>query len=473
MANFVGVINIIPLMKTCLISLLFLILFQVACARGHTVADRATRRPLAGASIFDSRGRLMGIADEYGRVPYIGADRMPVIVRCLGYKEKTVNRADIVTIFMSVSTTALPEVVVESPRLKVLHVLGYVREYSTLTTMTDTVFLFREKMVDFMLTPGSSMKFKGWKKPRVLKSESYYRFTDRFGLDSVSNKSSYHFSWSDWVSIVPTPRMPEAIRCVPSGTETLYGKYSQSEIWRRDDDGSVNIDVNVLADASARKWVPEFKGFFRDDLDFQKFNLKVNYRNVIGEEITDRDLSGYSFAIESEGRGRDMFMFNRKNERVSVTTYAEVYVVDREYITVKEARKWKNMDFDTEALVIIPSPDAPPLQPHIVELIARIEGIDHTEVRLDFTPDERLAGGPSPVENIGTRVLNVLKLAVGISQYSGRKNFEKNWRKFTEQCRNRNVVISLPPKQPLDSCEQSTQRSDAEKRDIEPGGEGN
>lgn len=49
------------------------------------------------------------------------------------------------------SVTELPEVLVESPKRNMLHVMAYVREYSNLTTYSDTVILFREKMVDFML----------------------------------------------------------------------------------------------------------------------------------------------------------------------------------------------------------------------------------------------------------------------------------------------------------------------------------
>ncbi|MDE6416515.1 MAG: carboxypeptidase-like regulatory domain-containing protein, partial [Duncaniella sp.] len=294
-------------MKPTVILIMLLLVFPAFQAAGQTVVDASTLRPLPGASVFDSRGRLMGVADGKGYIPHIAVDRLPATVRCLGYKEGNLTREATDTVFMKAVSTVLPEVIVESPRLKVLHVLGYVREYSTLSTMTDTVFLFREKMVDFMLTPGMSMsmKFKGWTKPRVLKSESYYRFTDHLGLDSVSNKCGHHFSWSDWVSIVPSPRMPAAIRNVETGCDTLRGKYSTAELWLRDN-SRVTVDVNVLADASCRRWVREFSGFFSDNLDFQKFKLKADYRNVTGDEISVRDLAAYSFTIESEGRGRDM-----------------------------------------------------------------------------------------------------------------------------------------------------------------------
>ena len=59
------------------------------------------------------------------------------------------------------NVTDLPEVVVESRQNKALHMLAYIREYSTLTTSSDTIFLFREKMADFMTGPGEKSRFRG------------------------------------------------------------------------------------------------------------------------------------------------------------------------------------------------------------------------------------------------------------------------------------------------------------------------
>lgn len=453
-------------MRKYLACLALLTLLPVFHVYGQIVADAVTRRPLPGASVFDGKGRLLGVTDSKGNMPHVVSDRLPVMIRYLGYSERLLDESLPDTVYMSVLPTYLPDVLVEAKKLNVLHILGYVREYSTLSTMTDTVFLFREKMVDFMLTPGKSMRFKGWTKPRVLKSESYYRFTDHTGLDSVSNKCRNHFSWSDWVGIIPAPHMPDKIRDSECGADTLYGKYSPSEIWMRGD-SRVNVDVDVLADTAGRKWVPNLGGFFRNNLDFEKFRLKLDYRNVIGNEITERDLAGYSFVIESNGRGRDMFMFNRKDEKFSVSTYAEVYVVDREMISVKEARKWKDMKFDTGALAIIEPPEAPALQPYIRELIARVDGIDHDGVRLDFTPDERLAGGPPVYENIGRRVLNVLKTAVGISQYKSKRNFERRWKEFTEQRRYKNNMVYLSSEQSFDSGQQPAQGKTPESEKVD------
>ena len=62
----------------------------------------------------------------------------------------------------------LPEFTVYPLDRPVLHITGYVRENSMLTTMRDTVFLFREKLVDFMLPGLKAGKFRGWSRPFLL-----------------------------------------------------------------------------------------------------------------------------------------------------------------------------------------------------------------------------------------------------------------------------------------------------------------
>ena len=181
------------------------------------------------------------------------------------------------TIFLSENVSELPEVIVESRRNRVLHILAYVREYSTLATYTDTVFLFREKMVDYMFSTDGETKFRGWSTPRILTCKSYYRFTDENGLDSVSDASHYHFSWSDWIGLEPKVSLPNKLRNTKIVTDTLHGKYSPTEIWDRIDD-RLKIEIDVLSDTASRKWVPNLSGFFRRDLEFDKFKVKYNYK---------------------------------------------------------------------------------------------------------------------------------------------------------------------------------------------------
>ena len=70
------------------------------------------------------------------------------------------------------------------------------------------------------------------------------------------------------------------------------------------------------------------------------------------------DLAGYSFDIESNGRGHGMFMFNRVDQPYCVSTYGEVYVIDKEYVTVKEARKWEKRQMSGRDIAIFEPAEA-------------------------------------------------------------------------------------------------------------------
>lgn len=395
------------------------------------IADAVTHRPLPSASIFDRQGNIVGISDSRGIMPFIPSNVYPVTVRYLGFKEETVPSMGRDTIFLSENVSELPEVIVESRQHKVLHMLAYVREYSNLTTYRDTVFLFREKMVDYMLTPDKKMKFKGWSTPRVLTCRSYYRFTNSDGLDSVSDRCNHHFSWSDWIGAAPVAQIPGELSGKDVGVYTLKGKYGPVEVWTKNED-RITVDINVLADSVGRKWVPNLSGFFRNDLDFERFKVRFKYRDIISESVDPSDLTGYSINIESYGRGHDMFRFNKVDEPFFVNTYAEVYVMDKEYVTVKEAKMWDKCKFNTDEIGIYKPRDVPELHTSIVSLIARVNNIDSDKIRLEIAPDDRLIGKNNGNRNfqLGHRALTLLKQITGIASYKSNKNINRRWNEF-------------------------------------------
>ena len=51
-------------------------------------------------------------------------------------------------------------------------------------------------------------------------------------------------------------------------------------------------------------------------------------------------------------------------------------------------------------------------------------------VRLNFTPDSRLAGGFRRPQNLGQRALAMLKQMTGITLFKSHKNFKDNWKEF-------------------------------------------
>ncbi|MDE6049183.1 MAG: carboxypeptidase-like regulatory domain-containing protein, partial [Paramuribaculum sp.] len=323
-------------MVRCIVALMLCVLsvnMTDAAARHIIVADSASREPLPGASVYDRRDRVIAVSDNRGRLPEIASASFPVTVRYIGFKDKKVSRADADTVFLQEFYSELPEVIVDSRGHRFLHILAFVREFSSLSTYTDTVFLFREKMVDFMIKTDKRTKFSGWVIPRTLTSKSYYRFTDAYGLDSVSDSYLNHFSWSDWVGLPPNSLVPTALIAAENATDTIRGKYSPAEIWTRNGD-NLNIKVNVLADTIRRSWVPNLDLFFKKYVDFEQLNTDFDYY-LSGDTLSVLGLDRYSYQIESRGRARDMFRFNRLNEPCFVSTSADVYILDKEFITHK------------------------------------------------------------------------------------------------------------------------------------------
>lgn len=327
--------------------------------------------------------------------------------------------------------TELPEVMVESPRRNMLHVLAYVREYSMLSTYSDTVSLFREKLVDFMIPGSFKTHYKGWKIPRVIKSESYYRFTNAEGLDSVSATSRHHFSWSDWMGLPPNMQLPDVFQKNLSFRDTVFGKYSPAEIWNRNND-LVRVEINVLTDTVGRRWVPNIKPFFRDEnLEFEDFRLGIDYENVLGNTLKQSDLTKFTYRVDARGRGHDMFRFNRREEDFFATTDGELYVLDLEYITEKEARKWGSGKYDTDELEVIRAVDAPPLSEETLALIDRVRHIDNEAVRLDGFIDRSMIRMERK-RSRGAGFLRYLKNITGISDAVAGKKQDKEWKKFRD-----------------------------------------
>lgn len=415
-------------MVRCGFVLLFVFLGVImSLGQRVVVADSATRVTLPGASFFDASGQFLGSSDANGS---FRLGNCPATIRYIGYEEKAVN-APADTIYLRESNILLDAVTVEKKKRLVLHMTAYVREYSSLSTYSDTVYLFREKLVDFML-PNPGTKFDGWSLPRVLTSQSYYRFTNASGLDSVSNRYNNYFSWADWMGLAPTQQLPSNLgMCV---SDTIRGKYSPAEIWQKNDN-RLSINVDVLADTIGRRWVPGLTKLLRNhDADFEQLKLKLDY----SVEPTPLGLMGYSFNIQSRGRARDMVSFNRQEEPFFVSSYAEVYVLDREFITVKEAKKLSGK-LDYGELSIIRSPFAPELSPEVRGLMARVDNIDHDGARLaTVTIDTNNFNPQGPPPNMAQRAWSMIKGMVGISDYKANRREKKQWRDFRDEQRRRN-----------------------------------
>lgn len=416
--------------KLQLVFLLLLIANAVlAQTKRAVVAGRVTRQPLPNASVLDSKGRFLGVGNDKGELPPISKSDCPVTVKYLGYEDLVLYNIGKDTLFMDELAMKLPEIVIQPKKHTHLHLLAYVREYSTLSTLTDTVTLFREKMVDFLTPLSSKNKIKGWHTPRVLTARSFYRFTDSAGLDSVSDRCSHHFSWTDWVGMPPVSHLPSELVDKENGSFTLSGKYSVTELWNKNDD-RVSVEIDVLADTTSRKWVANLQSFFHKDTDFESFKIHYNFEPVMDNLVSDVNLKGYSFNIESKGRGRGMFMFNRRDEPFYVSTYCEVYIIDKEYIEAAEAKKWSQLHEKGCDIALLVPVEAPPLQASVQSLISRVNNLDHNSVRLATRPDISSIGYRAEPVSIGKSVLQRLKSMVGIDHLIANRKWNKSYNEF-------------------------------------------
>lgn len=363
---------------------LLLIAFLLpAFAKATVVVDAVSDSPLPKASIFDNRGAFIGTTSDYGTLPRILPEAYPISIRVVGYETATRENPSTEPIRLTKMDFELPEVLIESKKRQVLHIVGYLREYSTAASYSDTVLLFREKTVDFMIPAKKLTNYKGWTQPRMLASRSFYRFSDSSGRDSVSDQFRQHFSWSDWVGIFNSKRIPDSMYGKNSANETVMGKYSPSLIWNRIDD-RITLDVNILADKSNVDWMPSLFTQFSNQVEFTTFSLKYTFTGVEpdDEEILADNIAAMSFNVESQGRGRDIQQVFHTSGPIYVNTYAELYIADKEYITLDEAKKWEKHPPRGEEIGILTAPDAPPLQASIVNLIERVGNIDHSAIRL-------------------------------------------------------------------------------------------
>lgn len=265
--------------------------------------------------------------------------------------------------------TQLPEVIVRPKKYSSLHLLCYVREFSTLSSDYDTIQLLREKTIDFMI-PAKRKKKGEWFKPRVLASRSAYRFANFEGLDSVSDRFTEHFSWSDWISIFSTFRLESE----PSADE-------------------ISLRVDLIADKEKRKMMPSVIELLESPVeDFKRFDVTYYFTDLISDAVTPENIKRFDIDIRSGQGYRKLNRVLKTKDPVSINTHAEIYVISKEYLDDSDASRWKkNPPINEENDIVIPS-DVPPLPPLYADIAYRASLIDHDQIRRDAKNDPLLIG---------------------------------------------------------------------------------
>lgn len=295
----------------------------------------------------------------------------------------------------SEKATVLPTLVVKPRKYKMLHLIGYVREYSTLSTYYDTIQLFREKTVDFMI-PASKSSNGGWLNPRLLASRSCYRFANYEGLDSVSDRFREHFSWSDWMSLFRKAEIPSGIYAneTHDTSDTILNSNAISSIWHRIDDDNLTLYVDLLVDKKNHSWLPGLSNFLdKDDAtEFRQLKITYHFTDIESRILSPQNVSRFDVDIRSGGRGRNLRHIFHTSDTIYVDTHAEFFITDKEYLSSSEAAKWTKHPPKSDEIGIHAPAEAPDIFPQYADIVSRTALIDRDKLRRDAKSDKLLIG---------------------------------------------------------------------------------
>lgn len=331
-----------------------------------------------------------------GELPSASRSDFPLEIRCLGYLSRKVQAGAGDTLRLRPGSNELGELTVNSVKKGVLYLKGYVREYSSLTTEIDTVLLFREKAVDFMVATRRAKGFDSRLTPRLLASRSYYRFLTPAGEDSVGNYFRSNFSRTDWIGL------PPGYQTLPQGLSPGGEVRSPSIVWRRDSSG-IDLEADILGDTANRRLMPLITSFMNLDVNFTELKTFGRYAVEADDkpaELFADALTRLSVSMVFDGQGRRFPLVYGTDDKYTVKTLAEIFITDRRYISTGQARKLERNCPAMTADDIMAPPEAGSLPEEIMALKQRVENIDHTGRHLDFTADPDTYSGriSGPIE---------------------------------------------------------------------------
>lgn len=315
--------------------------FLPAMAHAVKVTD-PTGDPLARASVFAANGSIAGVCGDDGSIPDFPASHYPLTIRYVGFEPAVIATPATTDVTMRPVSYDLPELVIDNKSRNVLHLIGYMREYSTMATTRDTSLLYSEKVVDFMIPREKVKKLKGWTSPRVLARRDYVLYTNAEGLDSVGREVDDTFSLSDLVDIIKDRiTVPDSLLDGSARAATVAGKYTPRMEWRRVG-ADYTLDIDALGDKKDHRWSPNILKLFGLTTDFSEFYTTYLFNDLSGGTISAENVSRATFGIKAYCRGKMFRWATGSKEPFNLNSYYEFYVTDRQYLTPEEAIEWKN-----------------------------------------------------------------------------------------------------------------------------------
>ncbi len=339
--------NIRRVMTVPIFLLLTVLLSMAKTAESRPLlVDKETGEPLVLASITDRNGTMIALTGNDGVIPELPANAFPVTFSYLGYVPLEIDSVNSENIRMVPKTLDLSEIIVSPGMRPLLHITGYMREYVSSFGSKDSLTIYKEAIVDFLI-PIDKTKIKGWQKPRILTSNTYSRHTNADGLDSVSRYADEIFLMSYNLNVFPTStsnvlNLPEKIANTSGiASETVFTKKKTKMDWQKNGN-VIRMNHDIMTQYPNHVYTPNALKVIGATTDFTEALSSYVFINSDGENaITPADLSQISLSLKMTGRGKAYkWAFNTQTP-LDMRSYIEIYITDREYVSEEEAKELK------------------------------------------------------------------------------------------------------------------------------------
>lgn len=344
-------------------------------ADAYRLIDASTNAPLPLASITDCSGNVVGMTDKSGVIPELQKDRYPITFNYMGYASLQILKPAEDDMKMVPQEYELPEIVIIPGSRPLLHLTGYMREITSVLSSSDSVTLFKESVVDF-LVPVEKTKVKGWNKARELASKTYVRMSNSSGLDSVSTNHEYEFIlWGNRKGLIPSAaKIPDKIKGTDVACDTIMGKYYPKIIWLKNGDVT-RWYGDALANEKNHITTPWALKIFGLTTDVTEISENYVFDTPDGGFIRPTDLRQVSVTIDMLAKGKLFKKTFDSSSPVNVRTYMELYLTDREFLSVEEGKSLKNEIPSIESSEILAPTNANPLHPAIRRTVERVNSL--------------------------------------------------------------------------------------------------
>lgn len=360
-------------------SLLLTAFFSAAkIAENRTLLiDKETEEPLVLASIIDRNGTIIALTGNDGTIPDLPTNAFPVTFSYMGYSPLEVHAVTNGNIGLTPKTFELSEVVISPGIRPLLHITGYMREYTSSFGSKDSLTIYKEAIVDFLI-PIAKTKNKGWQKPRILASNTYQRHTDAKGLDSVSNNTDNIYLMASHLNVFPSStssmlNLPKKIANASGvASETVYTKKNAKMDWQRNGD-VIRLNHDGLTQFPNHIYTPNALKVIGATTDFTEVLTSYIFITNEGESaITPADLCQISLSLKMTGRGKAYKWAFDSQTPLDMRSYIEIYITDREYVSEEEGKKLKKNPPVVGSKIRAPK-EATALHPGIQKIIKRVK----------------------------------------------------------------------------------------------------